>query len=308
MKNRFSLRNIFSALSMGLLAALVFQINPALAQVAPATAPNSGAGLNSSYNWAGYVSTGGAFTSVSGTWVIPSVASNPNLTGDATWVGIGGVSGNDLVQVGTQALTGPGSTTYQAWYETLPSFSQPISMVVNPGDSVTASISQYASNQWTISLRDNTSGQSFQTVLPYNSTMSSAEWIEEMPSQAGGAFIPLDNFGVIQFSGGSTVKNGQPLTLAQAGANGMTMINSSGQPVATTSALGTDGASFSVSRTSAAPSSTTTTAIPRGRRGWGRVGVGVQGFGGFGRTAGELHQRGFSRIRIRFLTRFSRER
>jgi hypothetical protein len=282
--------------------------NTALAQTASTPAPNSGAGINASYNWAGYVSTGGSFTSVTGTWTVPQIPSTTGLTGDAAWVGIGGVTNTDLIQTGTQALTNVNGVpvSYQAWYEALPGYSQPISITVNPGDSITATIAEQAQNQWAVALRDNTNGQNFQTVIPYASSMTSAEWIEEMPTQSNGGFIPLDNFGTVGFSGGTTVKNGQTLNIAQSGAQTMSMLNSSQQTLAAPSALGYDGASFSVSRTNTAATSPNT--VPYGRRGWTRTGTGVRGFGGFSARPQSLQQfsRGQSfRFRINLFIRES---
>jgi hypothetical protein len=308
MKFKPSIYNIALGISLILTASLTLSQNTAFAQTVPTPAPNSGAGANASYNWAGYVSSGGGFSSVTGTWTIPQIPTASGLTGDATWVGIGGVTGTDLIQAGTQALTNinNSSVTYQAWYETLPGYSQPISITVNPGDSITATLTEQTQNQWVIALRDNTNGQNFQTMVPYDSSLSSAEWIEEMPTQVGGGFIPLDNFGTMQFSGGTTVKNGQTLTIAQSGAQSMTMLNSGQQALATPSGLGYDGASFNVSRSSAA--ATSPSATPGIRRGWTRTGVGVQGFGGFSRGSQSIRQsyRGqFFRFRTRLSARKS---
>jgi hypothetical protein len=311
MKFKPNILNIPITLGLILAAALTLGQNTAFAQTAPTTASNSGAGINSSYNWAGYVATDGGFTSVIGSWTIPQIPATTGLTGDATWVGIGGVGNNDLIQAGTQALTNTNGSavSYQAWYETLPGYSQPIPITVSPGDSITAAITEQAQNQWVITLRDNTNGQNFQTVLSYMSSLSSAEWIQEMPSQGNGGFIPLDNFGTIQFSAGSTVKNGQSLNLAQSGAQAMAMLNIGQQALATPSALGYDGASFNVSRSSAIATSPSN--VPSGRHGWTRTSVGVSGFGGFSPRPQSLRQSDynqFSRFRIRLLMRESFKR
>jgi len=308
MKFKPNILNFPLTLSLILAATLTLGQNTALAQTAQSTAPNSGAGINSSYNWAGYVATGGSFTSVTGSWIIPQIPTTSGLTGDASWIGIGGVTNTDLIQAGTQALTNTNglAVAYQAWYETLPGYSQPISITVNPGDSITATINEQTQNQWAISLRDNTNGQNFQTVVPYSSSLSSAEWIEEMPSQQNGEFIPLDNFGTIQFSGDTTVKNGQSLNLAQSGATAMTMLNSSQQALATPPAIGLDGASFSVNRSSAI--ATSPSATPNNRRGWTRTGAGIQGFGGFSARPQSFRQSNYNqffRFRIRLFTRES---
>ena len=77
------------------------------------------------------------------------------------------------------------------------------------------------------------------------------DWVEEAPSSGRGGVLPLDNFGTIQFSAGSAVKDGQPVTIAGAGARAITMIGSNDQALAVPSALSEDGTSFSIARTDA---------------------------------------------------------
>ena len=205
---------------------------------------------NTSSNWSGYAATGGTFSAVSGTWTVPQLAVSSSAGSDATWVGIGGVNARDLIQAGTQqSVSGSGSTHYEAWVETLPQASHPVSLTVHPGDSVTVSITQQApaQDEWLVAFKNNTTGQTFQVTEQYTSSMSSAEWIEEAPS-AGRRQAPLDNFGSINFSAGSTVKDGQTLTIAGAGAHPITMIGRTGQPLATPSSPGGDGSSFTISR------------------------------------------------------------
>jgi hypothetical protein len=206
----------------------------------------------SALNWAGYVASGGTYTSVSGSWIVPNVGSNETSNdADATWVGIGGTSSHDLIQAGTEALpTSDGRIVYQAWYETLPQETQAVPMAISPGDTISVSVTKGAGNAWVIAFNDSTSGRSYQTTVNYASSLSSAEWIEEMPVEIGG-LIGLDDFGTIDFSNGYAIKNGSVATIATSGSKALTMTNSSGAVIATPSALGTDGASFSVSRTDA---------------------------------------------------------
>jgi hypothetical protein len=234
---------------------------------------NAGRDLNFSNNWAGYVAAGGSFTSVSGSWIVPQVSAT-GTSADATWVGIGGTTGNQLIQTGTQAsINNKGQVSYQAWYEMLPANSQEIPLTINPGDSIAASITQQSANQWAISLSDITTGQNYQTTVTYAASLSSAEWIEEMPVR-GRSFIPLDNFGSVQFSALSAVQNGASLTPAQANAHSIVMGNNLGQVLAQPSALGSDGASFTVTRTS---STSTQTVSPSVRTGWRRIVTNIHG-------------------------------
>ena len=235
---------------------------------------------NTSHNWSGYAASGnGSYTQVTGTWTVPAFAADGPSGIDAAWVGIGGVRSRDLVQAGTQqSVSGSGRTQYQAWIEMLPRSSRPVPLRVHAGDSVTVDISEQSPDQWLIHFVNNTSGQTYDTTQTYHSSHSSAEWVEEAPSGGRGGILPLDNFGSIPFSNGSTVKNGQTVNIADSGARAITMINNSNKPLAVPSDLGSDGASFTVARTDQ-PAVTPGT----GRRGLGGVPVpilpGIPGFG-----------------------------
>ena len=67
--------------------------------------------------------------------------------------------------------------------------------------------------------------------------------------------LPLSNFGAVDFSNGSTIKDGQTVTIAGAGADPITMLSGNNQPLAVPTALSADGSSFKVARTDA-PSTT----------------------------------------------------
>jgi hypothetical protein len=214
------------------------------------TQPGTPASIAShSSNWSGYVASGGTFSGVSATWNVPRVAS-ASIGADATWVGIGGLNSRDLIQAGTQATTSQGSVRYEAWVEMLPQSSRTVSLGVSPGDSVTVSITEQSSGVWTISIKNNTSGQSYSTTVQYSSSKSSAEWIEEAPS-AGRGVMPLDDFGTIGFTSATAVRDGKAMNLAGLGARAISMINSQGEVIAQPSQLGADGGSFTVTRTSA---------------------------------------------------------
>jgi hypothetical protein len=205
----------------------------------------------SSTNWAGYLATTGTFTSISGSWTIPHVTGNGSTeSADAAWIGIGGVTSIDLIQIGTlEDVSASGNVTYLPFFEMLPSQAQVVPEVaVTGGDSITASVSEAASNIWTFSIVDHTNGQSWTHNVDYASTNSSAEWIEEDPSFAGGSLAPLDNFGSTTFSGGSTTDNGSSINIYNASSSKVTLVNSSGQPLATTSNITSDGGGFTVTQ------------------------------------------------------------
>jgi peptidase A4-like protein len=223
------------------------------ANVLPGTSPGGPPATvgSTSRNWSGYVASGGTFTAVSATWTVPTVAastSRANARADATWVGIGGATTTDLVQAGTQATVENGVVQYSAWVETLPQPSNDIPLVVNAGDTVTVSLTRETAGSWSITIQNATSGGVYNGTVAYASSASSAEWIEEAPT-AGKTVVVLDSFGAVQFTNASAVKDGRTLTPAAAGATAVTMVNNkSGVTLATPSALGSDGASFAVTR------------------------------------------------------------
>jgi hypothetical protein len=204
---------------------------------------------DTSSNWSGYVASGGTYTSVTGTWIIPQVGATTSGA-DATWVGIGGVTGTDLLQAGTQVTVSGGSVSYEAWVEMLPESSRTVSLDVAPGDTVTVTMTEQSRGEWLIVMANNTTKGSYQRTVTYSSSRTSAEWIQEAPS-AGRSIIPLDDFGTVRFIGGSAVRDGKTQSLSGLGATPVAMINRAGQAIAQPSTLGADGSSFTVTRTSA---------------------------------------------------------
>jgi Peptidase A4 family len=215
------------------------------------TRPANAAGVSESSNWSGYSATGGSFTAVSGTWTVPQVKADSSAgSADATWIGVGGVTNDDLIQAGTEAtVNGAGQVTYSAWVELLPQPPQDVRLTVRPGDVVSASISQQSTGTWRISIVDQTTQQSYQTTVQYQSSLSSVEWIEEAPSIVSGRahVLTLDDFGTVSFEGATATLNGQQVTLATAKSKPINMYDRSGT-ITTTSTAGSDGSSFTVTR------------------------------------------------------------
>ena len=227
------------------------------ASPSPQVPPQSVAprGRGQSANWSGYAASGGSFTEVEGTWNVPEPATGGSLGADAAWVGIGGERSRDLIQAGTEeTVLSSGRIQYDAWIEMLPQYSHPVPLPVHGGDSVTVSIKQQQPGTWSISFKNNTTGATYDKTVQYQSSNSSAEWIEEAPSGGRGGVLPIDNFGKVTFSNASTVKDGKAMNLSEAGASPITMINGSAQPLATPSAITSDGSGFTITRTDNAPS------------------------------------------------------
>ncbi|MCL4560134.1 MAG: G1 family endopeptidase [Chloroflexi bacterium] len=206
-----------------------------------------GAGNSQSQNWSGYAATGGTYTSVSATWTVPNVSTAVDGA-DATWVGIGGVTSTDLIQAGTSATVQSGQIQYNAWWEILPQSSQTVPMNVNPGDVISVSVTLQSGNTWEIVIQDITAAETYKQTVTYQSSLSSADWIEESPVAGRRLLLPLDNFGTVTFSNASTVVNGKANTIAQAGGKAITMVTG-GVALSEPSVLSTKGNSFSVTRT-----------------------------------------------------------
>jgi peptidase A4-like protein len=236
-------------------------IEPGTGTAPSVTQPGTPAAvLSRSSNWSGYAATGSLVTSVTGSWIVPTVSST-SAGADATWVGIGGLTGRDLIQAGTQAMVSAnGTVEYSAWTEMLPQSSRTVPLEVRAGDAVTVTLTQQSGTNWLITINNDTTKENYSVTMQYSSSNSSAEWIQEAPS-AGRGIVPLDQFGTLRFTAGSAVVNGKSQSLADLGARAITMINGAGQAIAQPSVLGSDGSSFTVTRTDA-PSTTT-----GGRRG-----------------------------------------
>lgn len=218
----------------------------ATTQSSPAPATTTG---YTSSNWSGYMATTGNFTTISGSWIVPTITGPSGETSaDSTWIGIGGVSSSDLIQVGTQdTVSANGQTSSSAFYELLPSSSTTIpSLTVAVGDHMSASLAEVSGGEWVITITDETSDETFTTDTSYTSSNSSAEWIEEDPSYAFRRQIPLDYFGSVSFTGGTTTSNGTNLSIVGSNAEPVTMLNATGTPVSTPSVL--SGGSFSITR------------------------------------------------------------
>ncbi|MSQ23777.1 MAG: hypothetical protein EXR58_04375 [Chloroflexi bacterium] len=227
---------------------------PTLPQADVPSAPLSPRGRGQSANWSGYAATGGTFTSVAGTWTVPQIAADAPIGSDAAWVGIGGERSRDLIQAGTQeSVIGPGRVRYNAWIEMLPDYARPVPLAVHPGDSVTVSIDQLAAGSWLIAMKNNTTGGSYDRTVQYESSLSSAEWVEEAPTGGRGTLLPLSNFGAVTFTNTSAVKDGRLVSPAEAGASPITMTNGRGEPLAVPSVLVDGGTAFQVTRTGNEP-------------------------------------------------------
>jgi Peptidase A4 family len=162
-----------------------------------------------SANWSGYVVSGRAFSGVAGTWTVASadcLAKASASTAAAFWVGLGGSvpKSKKIEQIGTDSDCNPdGSESYYAWYELWPEKAVLLSLDIEAGDQVRASV-RVRGDAVRLSLLDLTSGRRFERRLAFDRPdTSSAEWIGEAPAIAvktGTPFLPLTKFAPVAFS------------------------------------------------------------------------------------------------------------
>lgn len=205
--------------------------------------------MTQSSNWSGYnqgvLEKHRTFTSVAGTWTVPTAS--PRKAGQAeysaTWVGIGGgcldtsctATDATLIQAGTeQDVAANGRRSYSAWYELIPAPSTRVSLPVAPGNRITVSIRQTIPGVWSIVMRNLTTGRSWSKTTPYPSSLGTAEWVEETPLLISGAnsqISALPRLSPVHFTG--AMADGAPAGLASA--ERMQLVDSGNHVLATPS-------------------------------------------------------------------------
>jgi hypothetical protein len=208
----------------------------------------------SSKNWSGYALSGTGITSVSGSWHVPQVQAPTTKRQSRTsrysssWVGIDGFNNRSLIQAGTEQDWLHGSAFYQAWWEILPAPETPIpSLTIQPGDAISVSITQGVSHQWTITVTDTTTLQSFTTAQTYTGPGASAEWIQEAPTINRWVASLASDSNVV-FDLGTVSAANPALTASESGA-----MTKGPRQISTPSAPDPDGDGFAVAYGSVAP-------------------------------------------------------
>ncbi len=190
-------------------------------------------GANQSSNWSGYnqgsLEKGNElFKSIAGTWVVPTASQHKKGQAEysSSWVGIGGgcvntgctVTDNTLIQAGTeQDVSAAGKASYYAWWEIIPEPETQVSLPVTAGNTVRVTITQTSQGQWSIVIKNLSSGRSTTVSTAYSSSYATAEWIEETPLivGSGGGFAPLPNLTTVKFDLGLTNGANPKLTTAE---------------------------------------------------------------------------------------------
>ncbi|EIW81321.1 hypothetical protein CONPUDRAFT_165495 [Coniophora puteana RWD-64-598 SS2] len=181
-------------------------------------------------NWAGAVwSEGqGTFTSVTGTFTVPT-ASGSGSSSASAWVGIDGAScGNAILQTGVDFnadgtydgesfrvnLTCQTSGAYPvflslAWYEWYPAGAVDFqNFPINSGDVITVTVTATSTTSGTAVIENTTQNQQVTQDLTSSSALceQDAEWIVEDFEENGG-LVPFADFGTVTFSQASATSS-----------------------------------------------------------------------------------------------------
>jgi hypothetical protein len=200
-------------------------------------AKSAGVAKQGSFNWSGYVGDDGGYTSVTSSWIQPTVScTSKGIV--SFWVGLDGWTNGTVEQDGTGADCRTGKAAYYAWWQTYPANSQQTySVTVAAGDAITSTVS-YANDQYTLVLTDRTQGWTKTTTAaaPDGSANASAEIVAEAAS-VNGTVSQLPNFRTVTFTGSAIDGTSLPDTDAAA----VDMVNQTGSVIASTGQQDADG-------------------------------------------------------------------
>jgi hypothetical protein len=184
-----------------------------MVRVSHGTAPRLGGRSNEveSSNWSGYAATGSTYSSVSANWTQPTAKCPSGTQYAAFWVGLDGYSSDSVEQTGSDSDCDGGTPDYYGWYEMYPADPVYYNNPVEPGDSMSASVS-VSGDTYTLVLTDHTQDWTqTQTITESGLADSSAEAIVEAPCcTASGGILPLADFGTVNFS--SVTVDGSPIS------------------------------------------------------------------------------------------------
>lgn len=252
----------FLAIFVGALF-LVSMFAPLIASAQVAMAPRVPIKEGTSTNWSGYAVVPVAakkgqvqtVTDVQGSWTVPTVTGTGTAY-SSFWIGIDGYSSNTVEQIGTDSDVINGVAQYSAWYEIYPKYPVTLTMTITAGDVMTAEVKSISKGfQLTIIDTSTAPKQTFTiTQKCPQAAQSSAEWIAEAPWSSG--VLPLANFGTVSFTSCTAATSGSALSIGSfpsSSVQSINMVTSSGALKAQTSALSSDGTSFSIKFVSSGP-------------------------------------------------------
>ena len=211
--------------------------------------------ITANENWSGYVvatdlntPSDGAVGDVRGRWTVPSLDCQATPDGRAgIWVGIDGVFNQSVEQTGIAAECRGGSPAYYGWFQTVPEMAtaQRLDLAVQAGDAIAAEVAAGGDAQFTLTLRNLTSGAAATTTVAASGRRDSAEWVVEVPNDQP---TLLAKFSPVVFSDAAVSLNGRTGAIAALGwaTATMSIVDQNDQPRARPSPLTGRGTGFRV--------------------------------------------------------------
>lgn len=235
--------------------------------------PISASSLTNSLNWSGYA----ALTDIDnpenysvqkalGSWTVPTLTATENDSYSVAFIGIDGFFDNltatTVEQIGTAHNWIDGAPEYFAWFEmygpiTEGGLQEIVDFPVAAGDVMFGLVKYNGQNTFTLKLVNLTQQAKTKIDVAYTAPFSytfqplaprtSAEWVVEAPS-SGDTILPLANFGTVAFSDCSATikKHKGKISDRHWESTEINMVNSDGDPKATTSSLSSDGEAFTI--------------------------------------------------------------
>lgn len=185
--------------------ALLKVVGQGSATITVTTLYNATSNLYAGYNR----TTGSTLTDITSQWVVPTASSCSSVPGgystSSTWPGIGGWDSQGIghiIQAGTLSNCWASSSAYWAWLEIYPDEGTQLlptpAYTIHAGDQMSAEVKQNSGSNWTITLKDLTTGWASSSAQIYTSSQSASFWMLENP-QTNSSNYPLTNFGSVSF-------------------------------------------------------------------------------------------------------------
>jgi Peptidase A4 family len=217
----------------------------------PASGPTGLTSSTTDPSVAGYIVSGSSFTSVRGTWQIPSITCGSVQDHSvAVWIGTEGVSGGASAQVGTSTLCVRGALQTFAWYQAAPAAAVRLSVAVAPGQTVSGAVTS-SGTTFTFSLIDESSGaRATATATLAGAPRDAAAWfVDRRPIGCRGTCTgyTLGDFGRIELSGAQATGSGRSGAIDEAAwSEARVSMVTNGTTQAEASTLGSSGSAFTV--------------------------------------------------------------
>lgn len=157
-----------------------------------------------SSNWAGAVLVGTGYTSVTGTFTVPT----PSTAGSgAAWVGIDGdTCDTAILQTGVDWTRSGDSNSYVAWYEWYPDYSYDFSGIdIAAGDEITVTVTADGLTGGVATVENVSTGTTVTHTFTNEGSVGdlcqyNAEWIIE-DFEEGDSLVSFADFGSVTFTG-----------------------------------------------------------------------------------------------------------